>query len=308
MASNRFRLTSPLSNSDRTDFALKNYYKSWRYNNQESKSPFLALDNSFRDKHLSELEAGPLRLYLYFSFAANNDYGHSWHSIQKISEFFNTQTRTIDNWLKVLVEKELIYREQKENKSHTTYLLPFSDTIIQHPAPKNRDEDNQDLLEDLIKIITDQAFIYGDILNVFHVFQWRSIKGKPINGDNSLQLLLIITKRKNGVLIGHIYDLKKSDHLSVSQLSIDEPLVFTSSFVFKGTNVIGLALPQNPPLLNKSSLKDMLVLINELAGLEEWEIKDRQKLEFGKKDEVLPIFDEESTGDVEETPIVIKGE
>lgn len=302
MASNKFRLTSPLSDSDKADQALKGYYKSWREHNQESKSPFMALDNSFRDKHLSELEPGPLRLYLYFSFAAQNDYGHSWHSIQKMSEFFNTQTRTIDNWLKVLVEKELIYRKQKGNKSHTTYLLPFSDTLIKHPTPKKHDHDNQELLEDLIKKIKEQAFIYGDILNVFHLFQWTSRKGKPISRENSVQLLLIITKRNNGVLIGHIYSLRKSEHLSVSQLSIDEPSIFESPFSFDQSNVIGLALPPFPPLLTKSAIKDTLVLVKELAELEAWKIEDRQKLEYGIKDEVLPVVDEESTlEDTEET-------
>lgn len=300
MLVNRFRLTSVLVDSDKTDKTLKEYYKSWRQQNKESKSPFIALDNSFRENHLSDLEPGPLRLYLYFSFAANNDYGHSWHSIQKISEFFNTQTRTIDNWIKVLVEKELIYREQKGNKSHTTYLLPFSDTIVTHPTPKKQADDNQELLDDLIKKIKDVEFIYGEIIKVFHLFQWRSRKGTPVSREDSLQVLLIITKRKNGVLIGHFYNLRKSSHLSVSQLFIEEPCIFNSPFYFDGSNVVGIALPPIPPLMTKGSIKDTIGLINELVGLEEWEIEDRQELKYGIKDDVLPIVEEESSEDDEE--------
>jgi len=302
----RFRLTSPLSPSDKADKALKDYYNSWRDQNQKSKSGFMALDNSFRDTHLSTLEPGPLRLYLYFSFAASNDYGFSWHGITKIAEFFETQTRTIDNWIKVLVDKDLIYRAQKGNKSHTTYLIPFSDTIITHPAPKKRDDDNQELLDDLIKTIEEMEFLYGDIIKVFHLFQWTSRKGKPVTRDNSTQLLLIISKRTNGVLIGHVHVLRKSNQLSVNQLSIEEPSIFESPFHFDGSNIIGLVLPPTPPLQTRASIKDTLDLVKELAEIEEWKIKDRPEIEYGNKDELLPIVDEETTEiehaeDIEET-------
>lgn len=293
-SSSRFRLTSPLSDSDKVDKALKSYYNSWREYNQKTKSPFIALDNKFKDKHLSDLEAGPLRLYLYFCFAANNDYGHSWFSIQSMADFFNTQTRTIDNWIKVLVEKDLIYRAQKGNKSHTTYLLPFSNTIITHNAPKKREADNQELLDDLVKQIEDMDFIYGEIIKVFHLFQWLGRKGKPVNRDDSMQLLLIITRRKNGVLIGHVHILRKSDHLGVSQLLIEESVMFQSPFIFNDKNIKGIALPSFPALIHRTAMKDLLELIDELSIIEDWKIEDRQELEYGDKDEVLPVVEEES--------------
>jgi hypothetical protein len=291
----RFRLTSRISTADKTDKALKDYYKSWREQNKQSKSGFMALDNSFRDTHLSSLEPGPLRLYLYFSFAASNDYGFSWHGITKIAEFFETQTRTIDNWIKVLVDKDLIYREQKGNKSHTTYLIPFSNTVITHPAQRKREDDSQEVLDDLIKTIEELEFLYGDIIKVFHLFQWTSRKGKPVTRDNSTQLLLIISKRTNGVLIGHIHVLRKSNQLSVNQLFTEEPSIFNSPFHFEGSNLIGLVLPPTPPLQTRASLKDTLDLIEELAELEDWIIKDRPELEYGNKDELLPVVDEEDT-------------
>lgn len=287
---NRFRLTSLLSESDKTDRALKDYYKSWRELNQKSKSSFTAIDNSFFTKKiLRDLEPGPLKLYLYFSNVASNEYGHSWHSISSIAEYFDAQSRTIDNWIKVLVDKNLIYRAQKGNKSHTTYLIPFSDTLIVHSAPKKLTEDNQSLVDDLITKIRELEFLYGEIIKVHHLFQWTSRKGKSVNRDHSIQMLLIITKRSNGVLIGHIHFLRKSAHLSVSALEIEEHSIFQSPFMFNGINVIGIALTSYPPLQNKSSIRDIIDLVSELVSIEEWELKDRLELEYGEKDNLLPV-------------------
>lgn len=301
-----FRLTSRLSTADKMDKALKDYYRSWREQNRQSKSGFMILDNSFKDKHLSTLEPGPLRLYLYFSFSAKNDLGFSWHSIAKMAEFFETQTRTIDNWIKVLVDKDLIYRAKKGNKSHTTYLIPFSNTIIKHPVQRNRDNDSQEVLDDLITTIEEQNFLYGDIIKAFHLFQWTSKTGKAVTRDSSTQILLIISKRENGVLIGHTHVLRKSIKLGVNQLSIEEPYIFNSPFRFEGENLIGLAFPPTPSFESSASLKVTLDLIKELAENDDFIIKDRPKLEYGNKDDFLPVVDEENTKtedakDIEET-------
>jgi hypothetical protein len=295
---NRFRLTSALSETDKIDRALKDYYKSWRELNQKSKSSFTAIDNSFfTEKILRDLEPGPLRLYLYFSHAANNDYGHSWHSISKIAEYFDTQTRTIDNWIKGLVDKDLIYRAQKENKSHNTYIIPFSNTLITHPAPKKRTVDDQDLLEDLLAKIKDLQFLYGEIVKVHHLFQWTSSKGKPITKDNSIQMLLIITKRANGILIGHYHILRKSSHLSVSELVLEEQSIFKSPFVYNNTNITGIALTPIPSLGTRAAIKDTIDLVSELESIEDWQLRDRPQLEYGNKDEILPDLEVELNAD-----------
>lgn len=298
----RFRLTSHLSDSDKIDRALKGYYKNWRVLNKQAKSSFTALDNSFFTKKiLKDLEPGPLKLYLYFSYVASNDYGHSWHSIASIAEYFETQTRTIDNWIKVLVDKDLIYRARKGNKSHTTYIIPFDDTLIVHTAPKKRTEDNQGLLEDLIKEIQELEFLYGEIIKVHHLFQWSSQKGRPLNRDHSIQVLLIVTKRKNGVVIGHIHTLRKSEHLSVSELEIEDLCIFKSPFLFNGKNVIGIALTPYPSFKTKGAIRDIIDLTKELANIEEWQLEDRYKLDYGNKDDVLPVTeDDESEGEGEE--------
>ncbi|RFB11470.1 hypothetical protein DZB84_20605 [Bacillus sp. HNG] len=297
----RFRLTSLLSDSDRNDQALKGYYKSWKELNQKSKSSFTAIDNTFfTNKILRDLEPGPLKLYLFFSHVASNDYGHSWHSIQSIADYFGAQTRTIDNWIKGLIDKDLIYRAPKGSKSHHTYLIPFSDTLITHPSPKNRDEDSPELLEDLISKIRDLEFLYGEIIGVYHLFQWTSQKGKQVSRDASTQMLLIITKRKNDVLIGHIHTLRKSNHLSVSELDIEEQSIFTSPFLFNGQNVMGIALTPFPSLKTRASIKDTINLVKELSTIEEWVLQDRQHLNYGIKDEILPVIDEENDENVDD--------
>ncbi|PAE35442.1 helix-turn-helix domain-containing protein [Bacillus sp. 7884-1] len=293
VSTNRFRLVVPVSD---TDEALKHYYKSWRDLNQTAKSGFMRLDNAFKDKYLKELGDGALKLYLYFCFHAANETGDSWHSIPRIAEFFNgAQTRTIDNWIKTLVDKNLIYRASQGKKSYTTYLLPFSDTIVRHSASKKRASDNQESLDDLLMKIKELRAVYGEIVKVHHLFQWEKQKGKPVNRDRSQQYLLIITKRNNGVLIGHLYALRKSDHLCVSQLDIEEPAIFNSPFRFHDSNVVGLALPSFPAIGGKSktAIKEILDLIRELAEIEPWKLEDRPKLIYGDKDEILPVQEED---------------
>lgn len=299
---NRFRLTPLLSDTDKRDQALKGYYRSWKELNQKSKSSFTAIDNTFfTNKLLKDLEPGPLKLYLYFSHAARNHSGHSWHSIQTIADYFDAGTRTIDNWIKGLIDRDLIFRAPKGSKSYHTYLIPFSDTLITHPAPKRRAKDDQSLLDDLITKIQEFEFLYGEIIQIHHLFQWTSSKGKTLNRDNSIQKLLIITKRKNGVLIGHIHTLRKSAHLSVSELFIEEQSIFKSPFEFNGKNVIGIALTPFPSLSKLSSIRDTIDLVGELAIIEEWELLDRPELEYGNKEDILPVTEDEDEVDDTDT-------
>ena len=293
MSKKRFKLRTTISAIDDTEFALKDYYFSWRYNNGLIKSPFVALYTSFKDNHLKDLEAGPLRLYLFFAFAANNETGHSWHSITSIATFFGTQTRTIDNWIKVLVEKDLIYREQKGKKSHTTYLIPYSNTFVQHKANKKIKEDSQVLLDDLVKTIKEFEFLYGKIIKTHHIFQWNMKNGKVEN--NSTQLLFIITKRNNGVLIGHIYRFTNSDHLSVNSKSIEEVSVFESPFVYKDKQVVGIALNHEIPINSKHNVDVLLRLLEDLASIEDWMLADNPKVEYGEKAVFFPIDEKETS-------------
>lgn len=288
MANKRLKINLAIEAVDETDFALKDYYQSWRSNNQQQKIPFVALYSSFKEKHLRDLEAGPLKLYLFFAFAANNDHGHSWHSISSIANFFGAQTRTIDNWIKVLVEKELIYREQKGKKSHTTYLIPYNNTFIKHKALLKRHSNSQSILNDLISKLQGLEPLYGEVLNVFHLFYWGSDKkGKPDN-KKSTQELLIITRRDNDVLIGHTYRLTKSEHLSINELFVEETSVFNSPFKYNDKNVTGIALEHDIMADHHQRAEEMASLLINLTNIEEWRLEEFPKVQYGEKDDFFP--------------------
>jgi hypothetical protein len=292
-----FGLLNTLSAKDDTDLALKEYYQSWKTYNKLGKAPFMTLYNSFKDAHLKDIEGGPLKLYLYFSIHASNSYGESWHSIQRIADFFGTQTRTIDNWIKTLVDRDLIYREQKGNKSHTTYLIPYSNTLIHH-RPTKKKEDNQSLLDEILSKIQKREFLYGKVTKVFHIFQWKIAKKSP-DKSGTTQVLFVISKRDNGVLIGHICPLKKSNHLGVSELNIEEHSTFKSGFQFNGSDVKGIALSHNLPFNRKSSTPAILELLEHLNSIEDWQLDELPELTYGEIEQVL-IESEENEDITEE--------
>lgn len=301
MAKKRFTLDVPIKAVDDTDLALKEYYRRWRSNNTLTNAAFAPIFSSFKEKHLKDMESGPLQLYLYFAFAADNKYGYSWHSISKIAGFFDKQTRTIDNWIKVLVDRELIYREQKGNKSHNTYLIPYSDTIIPHTVPGKREKDEQVNFNKLVSKLKGLQFLYGEIIKVFHFFQWGSSKGQPESNKN-FQWIFLITRRKNDVLIGHICRLKHYDHLSIDTLDAHRIPTFQSPLKFAGTPVIGLALQHDIPLENDSSVDALMDLLQKLAVLEDEQLEERSSVQYGEKNMFFPFpsgAQKENTGNEE---------
>lgn len=281
-----FQLLKTISAKDDTDFALKDYYQSWKSYNKMGKVPFTTLYNSFKETHLKDIDGGPLKLYLYFCIHASNAHGESWHSIQKIANFFGTQTRTVDNWIKALVERDLIYREQKGNKSHTTYLIPYNNTLIQHTSSVKREEDNQSLLDEILSKIKSREFLYGKVTKVFHIFQWKNTKGDPDRNENT-QLLFIISERHNGILIGHLCLLKKSNYLGINELHIENHSTFESKFQFNGTNIKGIALSHELPFNRKASTPAILELLDHLNSIEDWQLDEFPKVTYGEINEVL---------------------
>lgn len=300
MAKARFRLISSIPAVDEVEEAIKEYHSSWRRTIKNSNTPFVPIFAGFKERHLATLEPSALRLYLYFAFAANNEYGNSWHSIETIANYFNTRTRTVNNWIKILVDKNLIYREQKGKRSHTTYLIPYSNTIIKHHLKKNFKEDNQDVLEAFIQRIKEYEFMYGSIVDVFHFFQWKTDdKKKPIR--EGLQWIFIITKRPDGVLIGHNISLKNSNDFGVNKLVIEEADIgtFTSPFKFQGNNIRGLVLTHEIKVVN-SNAGSVLQLIEDLAKTENLDWDEYPKFEYGKLADLIPeeeITEQEQAAD-----------
>jgi predicted transcriptional regulator len=296
MAKPRFKLISSIPAVDDTEEALKEYHSAWRRSNKNSKTPFVPIFNTFRDEHLATLEPGALRLYLYFAFAAHNEYGNSWHSIETIAKYFNTRTRTVNNWIKILIDKNLIYREQKGKRSHTTYLIPYSNTIIRHQLKRNFNEDNQDVLDSFVKKINQYEFLYGAIVEIFHFFQWKADdKKKPIK-DGS-HWIFIITKKPDGVLIGHNISLKNSSLYGVNALTIEDSDIgtFQSPFKYDGQNIRGLVLTHEIRLINANT-SPVLELIEDLAMAESWDWDEHPKYDYGI---ISDLFPEEETDEGE---------
>ncbi|MCR2807120.1 hypothetical protein [Paenibacillus soyae] len=284
---------------DDTGTAFKNLYSGWRDSNSESKESFLQLFTSFRDrKILADLDGGALKLYLYYCFAAKNLTGESWYSVEKITEYFGKQQkRTIEKWNKELREKELIHRERIDKKSHTTFLIPYSNVILDLEPPQESPTEDQGLLDYFIERLKRLEVVYGQIIGVYHLFQWVKKKGGLLGGANK-HFLFIVTKRGNEVVIGHRYELSDFDEYGVSRLDFGDAQRFESPFRWDNQHVQGLAFEHTIRLLRapRSAMKAWLELTKELADNAS-RIYTLQALEYGLTAEVLEDEQEDDDTD-----------
>jgi DNA-binding MarR family transcriptional regulator len=279
------------------DATLKNYHSAWRTYNKDTSEPFFAVFKQFEDKHLKDIEPGALKLYIYFGFHANNSNGSSWHSIQRIAEHFVVKTRTVDYWIEDLVKRDLIYRDKNGHKTVTTYLLPYSDTLMKaEPRKRHKNEDDK-LLNDIVGVIKSAAHIVGNIKGIYHLFQWRTKKGVPTK-TNNIQWLFIVTQRDNGVKVGHYYTLHSSTDYGVNKLDIDDPFIFDSNFKYEDSAITGIAIKHTPQIDEPKNRKDILEIIEDLSRLESADIENYPKLNYGKISDLLP--DDEIEEDTEE--------
>lgn len=284
MGKRKFRLFPDIPATNHTELVYKEYYQSWRLHNRNSKAGFIQLFNSFKEAHLKDIEPGALKLYLFFYFAATNEYGDSWHSIQSIADFFGKQTRTVNDWIKVLVERDLIYREQTDKKSYTTFLIPYTNTLIAHKPSRQRDTD-QEIIDDIIDMIKKREHVYGEIIDVIHLFQWKNDQKQKYANE---QVIIVITQRNNGILIGHWYRLKRSGDFCINEYKIWQNCFFESSFRYKDLNITGFALPYGKISLSRiDDFDEVLGLVEQYVKGEEWLIKELPFVDYGNKEEVL---------------------
>jgi hypothetical protein len=272
---------------DDIGIAFKNLYTGWRESNSEGGETFLQLFTSFRDrKILAGLDGGALKLYLYYCFAAKNLTGESWYSVDKITEYFGKQQkRTIEKWNRELREKQLIYRERIDKKSHTTFLIPYSNAILDLEPPKKSPEENQALLDYFINRSKRLDVVYGQIIGVYHLFQW-GMKKRVVSSDLSSQYLYIVTKRPNDVVIGHRYELVEFDKHGVSRLDLRDTYRFESTFLWDNQPVQGIAFKHTLRLLRvQNAIKNWLDLTTELSNTQR--LYTLPALEYGLTDDVL---------------------
>lgn len=246
------------------DTTIKNYYSSWReFNkgNDDSKETFAMIYTSFKDNILPDIEGGALKLYLFFAFNATNSSGDSWYSVEKIADFFKVGSRTVDKWIKILMEKDLIYRDQNDHKSATTYLLPYSTTLMKAKTTGTYPNDTQEIIDDITASLKKQETIFGEILGVFHLFQWGKSRKKL---KRNTQWILFITKRSNGILTGHYYELKSSDNYVISKRQFEETYFFESHFNYNNQPLLGIAL-SNEVDINSNHYSVLKGIIEQLS-------------------------------------------
>lgn len=279
--------TNPYEN---TDEILKDYYFHWReFNkgNSDTKEKFTILFSSFKENYLADIEGGPLKLYLFFCFSASNQDGDSWYSVEKIASVLKVGPRTINKWIKVLVDKQLIYRDQANHKSLTTYLLPYSTTLMPANTKGSYTEDTQIIVEEISDSLKSQEKVFGELTGIFHLFQWTSSKRKKARNNNkNVQWLLFITKRPNGILTGHYYELKNSNNTIVSVREIDDSYFFHSPFKFQSTPVLGIAL-NNEIDITDNPFEPLKQLVEQLATIDISSIDPKQFIDY------KPIEEEE---------------
>lgn len=294
----RFGLSSPIKATSKEDLMFKEYHQYWRQTNSSINAPFIPIFTTFKDKHLKTLEGGPLKLYLYFAFAADNSQGHSWWSVEKIAEFFQVQTRTIDKWIKVLIDSNLIYREQHGKKSSTTYLVPYSTTLIKQQFKTSNKTDDQNLFDQFIKKIKRREALYGPIVEVFHLFQWSTKTGSPIVTEN-IQWLLAVTKRTDEILTCHYYSLKNSSHKGINEEIIEDLATFESPYVYLDNKIQGVVLTHSIKLI-ESNTDPIISLAESILTQENWDWKDYPDVEYGEITDFFELGEEEEVKDKKE--------
>lgn len=278
MDKSKFNLLNKIDSSSEQDYLLKHYYSQWKSHNRNNSEGFTMIYESFKKKDiLSKIDGGALKLYLFLSLSAKNKTGESWYSIEALADYFDVQSRTIDKWFKNLIDLNLIFRQRYKGKSHTTYLLPYSNSLIFQKEHALSDDYDVTYNIDKIKEYSD---IYGEIGKIYHLFQWVTKK----DGATPLNALLIITKRDNNLLTGHILYFSSS---LKNQAAFEQSLEDENFYTFKTPmnsekySIQGVALPSRPSINTENNSEQILSLVEQLNEIGEEALYNLDELDYG---------------------------
>lgn len=140
-------------------------YEYWREYRQNLKQPFAMVPSEIVN-YTSEIKTKALSLYLYYCYMANNKTGKSWAAIETIAAQMDVSTKSINNWNSQLEELGLIYRVSEGRNSKTTYVLPVSSFVHYEKVATP---------EQVIEYSKKE--VDGELIGVFHLFQWRKEEG-----------------------------------------------------------------------------------------------------------------------------------
>lgn len=151
----------------------ENNYKFWRQYRKNINQPFFMVPSEILE-YVSSIRSRAISLYLYYSYRAGNSTGKSWPSVERAAKDLGISSKSVNNWNSELEGLGLIARINEGKSSKTTYLLPISDYYY---FEKNATP------EKFIKL--SNAELDGELISVFHLFQWRKEESdeytKPYN-------------------------------------------------------------------------------------------------------------------------------
>lgn len=141
----------------------KKEYSEWRDELQDLNKPFFAVHTDFKHIALREISGGALKLYMFLGFHSKYQTGESWYSEKEIANFFGKDQRTISNWFKELVDRGLIFREQKGfHMKANSFLRPYGFFFEEFSG--GLDTDTQFVMNQIDKI-QPHNFKYAILLN-----------------------------------------------------------------------------------------------------------------------------------------------
>lgn len=107
-------------------------HKSWRNWTKENRKGFFAVFSPEFSAIAKNISGNAIKLYLFLGANMDNQGGYTLISVETMAEHFETNPRTVHNWLKELKENRLILRVQPGFKQATfTFLLPYHPEFLQ---------------------------------------------------------------------------------------------------------------------------------------------------------------------------------
>lgn len=248
-----FSLKSKYKRSNNNSELIMYEYKLWKEYLQNNNSGFFMLYNDFK-KFLPEISTGALKLYLFYGFHSKNLTGESWYSIDTIANHLDTTPRSINTWNSELEKLGLIYRSADNKSSKTTYLVPYSNYIV---------NSNQDINEFLDDYLNNKFMIntLGNIKRIFHIFQWRQGESKGIY-DKPLNLIIIEFNKKYNLIKSNKTDSRKKIFIFELNNVINEKFFVEIKQVYmsKDTPIFLFDSPFNIPEINYDYITKGIVI------------------------------------------------
>lgn len=267
----------------------ENNYKFWRQYRKNANEKFFMVPSEII-KYVSSIKSKAMNLYLYYSYRANNDSGKSWASVERAAEDLCISTKSVNNWNKELESLGLIARINEGKSSKTTYLLPITDYYYfeKNTTPENFIEFSDPVLD-------------GDLMSIFHLFQWRKENSEEFTKPYNLTCLIFKrsyepqeanNNNKFMVIKAVIFEEKEFKKIRIDKTAKEFPsnqdaYLFESpkrSYA-KDVETIGVAITTKINLKDEKNQTDVLDLIQQLVqGFDDGTLHELPKVEISEDD------------------------